>query len=36
MYIERSIYELLQIVSISLIDTTSLKELFAKPNYNCQ
>ena len=32
--IERSIYEMLQIVSISLIDTTNLKDLFAKPNYN--
>ena len=32
--IERSIYEKLQIVSISLTDTTNLKDLFAKPNYN--
>ena len=32
--IERSIYEMLQIVSISLTDTTNLKDLFAKPNYN--
>ena len=34
MNIERSIYEMLPIVSISLIDTTNLKDLFAKPNYN--
>ena len=34
MNIERSIYELLQIVSILLSDTTSFKDLFAKPNYN--
>ena len=34
MNIERSIYEMLQIVSISLTDTTNLKDLFAKPNYN--
>lgn len=34
MKIERSIYEMLQIVSISLTDTTSLRDLFAKPNYN--
>lgn len=34
MNIERSIYEILQIVSISLTDTTDLKDLFAKPNYN--
>ena len=34
MGIERSIYEMLQIVSISLTDTTPRKELFAKPNYN--
>ena len=34
MNIERSIYEMLQIVSISLTDTTDLKNLFAKPNYN--
>ena len=32
--IERSIYEMLQIVSISLTDTTNIKDLFAKPNYN--
>ena len=34
MKIDRSIYEMLQIVSISLTDTTPLEELFAKPNYN--
>ena len=34
MDIGRSIYEVLQIVSISLTDTTNLKDLFAKPNYN--
>ena len=34
MNIERSIYEMLHIVSISLTDTTNLKDLFAKPNYN--
>ena len=34
MNIERSIYEMLQICSISLTDTTNLKDLFAKPNYN--
>ena len=34
MKIERSIYEMLQIVSISLTGATSLKDLFAKPNYN--
>ena len=34
MNIERSIYEMLQIVSISLTETISLKDLFAKPNYN--
>ena len=34
MNIERSIYEMLQIVSISFIDTTTLRGLFAKPNYN--
>ena len=34
MGIDRSIYEMLQIVSISLTDTTPLTELFAKPNYN--
>ena len=34
MNIERSIYEMPQIVSTSLTDTTNLKHLFAKPNYN--
>ena len=34
MNIERPIYEMLQIVSISLTDTIILKDLFAKPNYN--
>jgi len=34
MGIERSIYEMLQIVSISLTDTTSLVNLFTKPNCN--
>ena len=34
MNIERSIYEMLQNVSVSLTDTTPLKALFAKPNYN--
>jgi len=34
MGIERSIYEMLQIVSISLTDTTDLNTLFSKSNYN--
>ena len=34
MNVERSIYDMLQIVSISLTDATPLKDLFAKPNYN--
>ena len=34
MRIEMSIYEMLQIVSISLTDTTPLKTLFGKPNNN--
>ena len=34
MNIERSIYEMLQIVSISLTDSTNIKDLFAKPNRN--
>lgn len=34
MSIERSIYEILQLVSISLTETISLKDLFAKPNCN--
>ena len=32
--IEQPIYEMLQIVSISLTDTTNLKDLFANLNYN--
>lgn len=32
--IERSIYEVLQLVSISLTETICLKDLFAKPNCN--
>ena len=32
--VERSIYEMLQIVSILLTDTTHLGDLFAKPNCN--
>lgn len=31
---ERSIYEMLQIVSILLTDAINLKDLFAKPNYS--
>ena len=34
MNVERSIYEMLQIVSISLTDTTNLRDLFARPNCN--
>ncbi len=34
MNIDRSIYEMLQIVCISLTDTTALEDLFAKPNHN--
>ena len=34
MNVERSIYEMLQIVSISLTDTTNLGDLFARPNCN--
>lgn len=34
MRIKRSIYEMLQIASISLTDTTPLGDLFGKPNYN--
>lgn len=34
MGIERSIYEMLQLVSISLTETICLKDLFAKPNCN--
>ena len=32
--IERSIYEMLQIVSISLTNTAPFKDFFTKPNYN--
>lgn len=32
--IERSVYEMLQITSISLTDTTDLKTLFGFPDYN--
>ena len=34
MNVERSIYEMLQVVSISLTDTNHLRDLFAKPNCN--
>ena len=34
MGVERSIYEMLQFVSVSLTDTIELKALFCKPNYN--
>ena len=34
MSVERSIYEMLQLVSISLTETICLKDLFAKPNCN--
>ncbi len=34
MKIERTTYEVLQILSISLTDTTSLKDLFDKSNFN--
>lgn len=34
MGIDRTIYELLQVVSISLTDTTDLRGLFGKANYN--
>ena len=34
MGIERSIYEMLQLVSISLTETILLKDLFSKPNFN--
>ena len=34
MSIERSIYEMLQLVSISLTETICLKDLFSKPNCN--
>ena len=32
--VERSIYEMLQIASISLTDTTTLKTLFSLSNFN--
>ena len=34
MGVKRSIYEMLQIASISLTGTTTLQELFGAPNYN--
>ena len=34
MGVDMSIYEMLQIASISLTDTTPLRDLFEKPNYN--
>lgn len=34
MGVERSIYEMLLLVSVSLTDTVELKTLFGKPNYN--
>ena len=34
MGVERSIYEMLQLVSISLTETICLRDLFAKPNFN--
>ncbi|HIZ91792.1 MAG TPA: IS4 family transposase, partial [Candidatus Bacteroides merdavium] len=34
MQLERSTYEVLQILSISLTDKTCLKELFEKTNFN--
>ena len=34
MDIERSIYEMLQLVSISLTETIYLKAPFTKPNFN--
>ena len=34
MNVERSIYEMLQIVSVSLTDITNLIDLFVKPNYD--
>ena len=34
MGVERSIYEMLQLVSISLTETICLGDLFAKPNFN--
>ena len=34
MNIERSIYEMLQIASISLTDTTTLRNFYTKPNFH--
>ena len=34
MKIERSIYEMLQMASVSLTETLPLDKLFSKPNYN--
>ena len=34
MKIERSIYEMLQMASVSLTETLPLGKLFSKPNYN--
>ena len=34
MGIDRPIYEMLQLVSVSLTEKTSLNKLFGKPNYN--
>ena len=34
MGIDRPIYEMLQLVSVSLTDKTTLDRLFGKPNYN--
>ena len=34
MHLERSTYEVLQILSISLTDKTPLRELFEKTNFN--
>lgn len=34
MDVDRTIYEMLQIVSISLTETTNLRALFGKPSYN--
>jgi hypothetical protein len=34
MHLERSTYEVLQILSISLTDKTPLQELFKKTNFN--
>jgi hypothetical protein len=34
MNIDRPIYEMLQLASVSLIETLPLNQLFGKPNYN--